>query len=198
MKERKNLKKALIVVDMVNGFIREGNMKDLGIEKIIPENKRLAEDFIKEDEGLIFIKDSHDENSVEFKKFPRHCVKGTSEACLVDELIEYEKKALVYEKNSTSAIFAPQFMDDISKMENLEEVVITGCCTDICVSNLAIPLQNYFDETNKEVEIIVPKNAVETYNAPYHDKDLYNDMAFKLMGQAGIKLVKKYEMKRGN
>ena len=30
-------KKALIVVDMINGFIREGNMKDSSIEKIIPE-----------------------------------------------------------------------------------------------------------------------------------------------------------------
>ena len=198
MKNIKEVKKALIVVDMVNGFIKEGNMKDKSIENIVPENERLINEFIKEDEGLIFIKDCHQENSIEFKKFPKHCVKGTSEANLVDELLKYEQDALVYEKNSTSAIFAQHFIDDISKMENLSEVVITGCCTDICVSNLAIPLQNYFDENNKEVNIIVPENAVETYDAPYHPRDIYNDMAFKLMNQAGIKLVKKYEKRRGN
>ena len=198
MKNIKEVKRTLIVVDMVNGFIKEGNMKDRTIEKIIPENERLINEFIKEEEGLIFIKDCHEDNSIEFKKFPKHCVKGTSEANLVDELLKYEQNALVYEKNSTSAIFAPHFIDDISKMENLSEVVITGCCTDICVSNLAIPLQNYFDENNKEVNIIVPENAVETYDSPYHPRDIYNDMAFKLMNQAGIKLVKKYEKRRGN
>lgn len=198
MKNIKEVKKALIVVDMVNGFIREGNMMDSSIEKIIPEIERLIKEFIKEDEGLIFIKDCHEKGAIEFKKFPEHCVKGTSEADLVDELLKYEQNALVYEKNSTSAMFAPHFIDDISKMENLNEVVITGCCTDICVSNLAIPLQNYFDENNKKVNIIVPENAVETYDAPYHPRDIYNDMAFKLMNQAGIKLVKKYEKRRGN
>ena len=74
-------------------------------------------------------------------------------------------------------------------MENLSEVVITGCCTDICVSNLAIPLQNYFDENNKEVNIIVPENAVETYDAPNHNRKEYNEMAFKLLTQAGIKVI---------
>lgn len=198
MKEKNKIEKALIIVDMVNGFIKEGNMKDNSIQRIIPENEKLVKEFIKEDEGLIFIKDSHEEDAIEFRKFPKHCIKGTSESKLVDELIKYEKNALVYEKNSTSAIFAPHFIDDIKSMEKLKEVVITGCCTDICVSNLAIPLQNYFDEKNKDVEIIVPENAVDTYDAPYHKKDEYNEIAFKLMKQAGISLVKKYEMKRGN
>ena len=78
-------------------------------------------------------------------------------------------------------------------MKNLKEVVITGCCTDICVLNLAIPLQNYFDEQNRRVDIIVPQNTVETYDSPQHQKDEYNKMAFSLMEQAGIQLVKKYK-----
>ena len=58
--------------------------------------------------------------------------------------------------------------------------------------NLAIPLQNYFDQKERNVRIIVPKNAVETYDAPYHNKDEYNSMAFKFMAQAGIKVVNNY------
>ena len=50
---------------------------------------------------------------------------------------------------------------------------------------------------DNSIQRIIPENAVDTYDAPYHKKDEYNEMAFKLMKQAGISLVKKYEMKRG-
>ena len=71
---------------------------------------------------------------------------GTMVYELVEELKIFEPNALVYKKNSTSTIYAPGFIEDIDNMENLKEVIIVGCCTDICVLNLAIPLQNYFDE----------------------------------------------------
>ena len=80
-------------------------------------------------------------------------------------------------------------------MKNLQKVTIVGCCTDICVMNLAIPLQCYFDQENRDVEIIVPQDAVETYDAPYHKAEEWNDMAYKFMNQAGIKLVKTYNRK---
>ena len=191
-KELEELKKLLIIVDMVNGFVKEGNMADPSIAHIIPEQRRLIEQFFKEREGIAFIIDCHEEKCSEFKKFPIHCVKGTSEAELVAELKQYEKECLVYLKNSTSAIFAPNFMNDIEKMKKLREVVITGCCTDICVTNLAIPLQNYFDQKDLNVKIIVPTNAVETYDAPYHNREEYNNMAVKFLEQAGIQLVKSY------
>ena len=86
-------------------------------------------------------------------------------------------------------MYAENFLTDIDKMENLEEVIIIGCCTDICVLNLAIPLQNYFDQKDRNITITVPKNAVETYDAPNHNREEYNEIAFKLMKQAGINLV---------
>lgn len=113
----------------------------------------------------------------------------TEEAQLVDELKEFEQEALVYEKNSTSTMYAPNFLEDIEKMENLKEVIIVGCCTDICILNLTIPLQNYFDQKDREIKITVPKNAVETYDAPNHNREHYNEIAFELMKQAGINLI---------
>ena len=187
--------KLLIVVDMVNGFVREGVMSDKFIEHIIPEQVRLVEDIIDKKEGLIFIKEAHNDSSREFLRYPKHCVKGTNEAELVDELKVFEDKGLVYEKNSTSAIFSKGFLSDINKMDNLEEIVIVGCCTDICVMNLAIPLQNYFDQMDRSINIVIPKNAVETYNGDNHDRVEYNNMAFKLLEQAGVKLVDIYDWK---
>lgn len=192
-KELENLRRLLIVVDMVNGFVRKGAMADPYIEHIIPEQLRLIKMILKENEGLAFIKDNHELGCREFKRYPEHCVIGTYEADLVDEFIPYEKDALVYCKNSTSAIFAPNFMGDIEKMKKLKEVIITGCCTDICDMNLAIPLQNYFDETDRDVNIIIPKNAIETFNSPQHNREKWSENAFKFIEQAGIKLVRKYE-----
>lgn len=182
-----NEEKLLIVVDMVNGFVREGAMADPYIEHIIPEIKRLVEN--NKSNKTIFIKDCHEEMAVEFLAYPKHCLKGTSESELVDELKEFETKENTYEKNSTSAMFAENFLEDISKMENLKEVTVVGCCTDICVLNLALPLKNYFNQNDKNIEIYVPQNAVETYDAPNHNRKEYNEMAFKLLTQAGIKVI---------
>ena len=197
-KELEELKQLLIVVDMVNGFVRKGAMADPKIAKIIPEQLRLIKMILAKKEGLAFIKDAHELDCREFERFPIHCVIGTEEAELVDELKPYEKESLVYHKNSTSAIFAPNFMEDIKRMKNLKEVIVTGCCTDICDMNLAIPLQNYFDQNNQKVDIVIPTNAVETYDAPYHNRDEYTEMAYKFFEQSGIQLVKKYGgMKNG-
>ena len=188
MKRKEELQELLIVVDMINGFIKEGNMADETINHITPKIIKLIEETLNNNEGLAFIKDTHNENSTEFKKFPLHCLKGTNEAELIEELKPYEKDAVVYEKNSTSTMFAKNFISDVDKMKALRKVIITGCCTDICVLNLAIPLVNYFDETDRQVEVEVVEDAVETYDAPYHNRNEYNEMAFKLMRQAGVKL----------
>ena len=79
-------------------------------------------------------------------------------------------------------------------MKKLKQIIITGCCTDICILNFAIALRNFLDELNIDIEIIVPINAVETYHIPsIHDRQEYNERAYKVMEDGGITLVK--EMK---
>ncbi len=189
MKELEKIEKLLINVDMVNGFAKKGAMADSYIEHTIPEHIKLMDQIKEKEEAIAIIKDNHKENCREFNRYPTHCVEGTEEAELVDELKQFEEEALVYLKNSTSTMYAPNFLEDIDKMINLKEIIIIGCCTDICILNLAIPLQNYFDQEDRDIKITIPKNAVETYNAPNHNREEYNEMAFKLMTQAGINLV---------
>lgn len=193
MKRKEELEKLLVVVDMVNGFVKEGNMADQKIQSIIPEIKKLIDTLKNEEEGIVFIKDTHKKGCREFKRYPEHCVEGTKEAEVVAELKEYEQESYSYQKNSTSTLFAKNFLSDINAMKSLREIIITGCCTDICVMNLAIPLQNYFDEHDRDVDIVVPTNAVATYDAPWHDAETYQKEALQFMNQAGIQLVKTYK-----
>ena len=186
----KNYNKVLYVVDMVKGFVNEGVMHDEYIGHTLEEQIKLIKKFKKENQGVALIKDNHEKECVEFKTFPPHCVIGTSEADLVDELQEFENDSLVYAKNSTSAMFAPNLISDINDMKNLREVVIVGCCTDICILNFVIPLKNYFNQVDKDVKIFVVESATETYNAPTHNRDEYNEIAYKLMKQCGAEIVK--------
>ena len=190
------IKRLYIFVDTTNAFSKEGLLADPYVLHTVPELIRIAQIAGFDENGKkIFIVDYHTEDSVEFERYPEHGKEGTNEVKIISELVPYTKDALIFRKNSTSAMFAKSFIETILKMISLEEVVIVGWDTDICVMNLGIPLQNLFDEINKRVKIIIPKNAVETYDAPNHNRDEYNNMAFKFMEQAGIKLVKKYERK---
>jgi len=199
MKRKENLeivRNGLIIVDMINGFVKEGTLADPNIAGIIPEIERLALMYLENEDKVFAFKDCHTLDSPELNNFPVHCMKGTNEVELVDELRKYEDQFTVFEKNSTSGIFVPEFFDYIKKMKNLTELVITGCCTDICIMNLAIPLKNFFNQINRNVNIIVPENAVDTYNITgVHDRDEWNEMAFRFMKQAGIQVVKKLERK---
>ena len=190
LEKLKRYRKMLYVIDMVNGFVNEGVLHDKHIRGVIPEQIRLIEKIKNEGEGIAFIKDCHQKNSVEFQHFPEHCIEGTSEAELVPELQSYEKDALVYCKNSTSAMFAPNMMEDLDKMENLEEVIGVGCCTDICDVNFLIPLKNYFQQKNRDVTIFAVKKAMDTYHISLvHDREEYENMAHKMMEQSGIVLI---------
>ena len=187
----------LYVVDVLNGFVRGSNLADSTVSYIIPEIVRLVEEIKNDTDSVVaFIKDSHQMGCKEFDTFPVHCLEGSWEAELVDELKPYENDALVYYKNSTSAMFAPGFMSDVDKMKNLREAIIVGLELDICDINLGIPLINYFNQNNRDVDVIVPMNAVETFDSPVHNREEYTNMAYKFMEQGGLKLVRKYEMRR--
>lgn len=187
-RDLKEIEDYLLIIDMVNGFVKEGPLADPYISRLIPLQKKLIEYYKrKAKKEIAFVKESHNPNSKEFKDFPPHCIEGTEEAQLVDELISYESDARKYLKNSTSVLFAPDFQNDLEKLKNLKRLIITGCCTDICVLNAAIPLVNYFNQNDKEVEVVVPQLLVETYHIPnVHERDEYNNMAFTLMNQAGV------------
>ncbi|MEG0823986.1 MAG: isochorismatase family cysteine hydrolase, partial [Erysipelotrichaceae bacterium] len=185
MKEYKSIKlnelqePLVIVVDMVNGFIKEGAMSDLNIMRIVPNIKLLLEKI-----PSYFIVDKHLEDAIEFKSFPIHCLEGSSESNIIDELSSYNILYPSVYKNSTNAIFAKD-RDDEHKfnfdiLDKYKSLIIVGCCSDICVLQLAIGLRTYYNQCNKEMDVYVPINCIDTYNAPnYHEAKEYNDIAIK-------------------
>ena len=183
------MKKLLIIVDMVNGFVKEGPMADSYINNITPNIINLIQEFNKNEDKIISIQEGHSNNSKEFESFPTHCILGTKEAELIDELIPYQDKMKTIRKNSTSGFVTKEFINYLEENKNdIQEIVITGCCTDICVMNLALPLKHFINENDLDIKIKVYKNSVETYDAPTHNREEYNQIAFKIMNLNGIEI----------
>lgn len=193
VKDLKVYEGMLIVVDMVNGFVEEGVLHDKNIKRIIPRQIELIKEAHDKGYIVVFVKDTHDEDAVEFRRFgnTKHCVRGTKEAEVVDELKPFEKMddTISIEKNSTSFMEAPDFREVVGKAVNVKQVELVGCCTDICDFNGIMDLANYFDQWNREVDITVHEDAIATYSEDIRGE--YVDAAKLLMKQQGIKLVSK-------
>lgn len=193
IEELKRIKKLLIVVDMINGFVNSGALAHKEVAEIIPENKKLIEYFVEDaDSAVCFVRDSHTEDAMEFNTFPKHCLENSYESMLVDELLEYEEHSLSYKKNSTSFVFAPGFIEDIRSMINLEEVILNGCLTDYCIKNGAIALKNLFDQEDRNIKIIIDEAGVSTFEAEGHNREEETILALNDMRNNGLVLVNNY------
>ena len=51
----------------------------------------------------------------------------------------------------------------------------------------------FLDEINKDVKLFVVKNAIDTFDAPGHNRDEWMEIACKVMNQAGVEIVNNIE-----
>ncbi|MCK9574426.1 MAG: isochorismatase family protein [Clostridia bacterium] len=95
--------------------------------------------------------------------FPPHCIKGTTESELIPELKKYEKYFKIIEKNTTNGFNTKEFLK-IAQSVTFDQVVVTGCCTDICVEQFVNAYSEFIKLNNKHTQIIIPQNAVYTFD----------------------------------
>ena len=176
----------LIVIDMLKGFLDKGPLADPSIRQIIPENVKWIKSFLSEDKPVLSFQDAHDVDALEFENYPSHCLKGSVESELVDELKVFEDQMIKIEKNTTNGFFAPDFQRFLTENPNLSKITVTGCCTDICVMNFAITMKTYCQTIQKPITIVVAEKAVDTFGLPGHDKLTTHQSALGMMRGAGI------------
>lgn len=180
---------ALIIIDMVNGFIKEGPMSSPRIQTIIPPIRDLMA--CSKDQGfpMLAFADSHDEASIEFISYPPHCLAGTSESEIVDELKEVGGYELIL-KGSTNAFLETAFHKWLTNHPTVQNFIVVGDCTDICVEQFALTLKTYFTTLNRPSRIIVPTTCVETYDLGVHAGDFMNIISLYKMHMNGIEIVR--------
>jgi len=227
---KKNTKEVLVVVDAVNGFTKEGVFECEYFKNILINIQTLANTFKNSKEKeVILIVDSHTKDSKEFETYPEHCVEGTSEPEIVEELWDFIDPSgeNVFYKNSTNAIYADtdqtrtyDFLVDKNLIEvndekrqritynytynllqtllrsaregSLEKVNIVGGVTDICVMEFAMSFKKAVNELNLDVQVEVLWDLVETYDASWHNRAEWSNMAMRFMQQGGVRIRKQY------
>jgi len=185
------MSKVLYTIDMNNGFVNFGAMANPKYNDLVPEQERLIKKFIEENEYTTYILEGHDKDAREFQTYPAHCILGTDEAELIPELKKYENydKANKFYKNSINGMINKKVQDQIKELKDLREVVIQGVCADLCVMDFARTNARFLDEINSEAKIFVVKNAIDTFDAPNHNREEWMRIAEMVMTQAGIEMV---------
>ncbi len=183
--------KVLYNIDMNNGFVNFGPMANPEYLKLVPEQKKMFEKMFRENGQINFVLEAHDPNALEFKTYPPHCIKDTKEAEVIDEFLKYKNVpgVRVFGKNCINGMFNEDARNQIRELKALKEVIIEGVCADLCVMDFARGLARYLDEINKEAKIFVVRNAIDTFDAPGHNREEWLEIAEKVMTQAGIEYV---------
>ena len=188
----KELKDPVIfVVDMIEGFVHEGALHDEAIHAATMHIESLIRDA---EQRVIFIADSHPPKTREFISYPSHCVIGTKESEVIQELQPYVQELM--RKNSTNTFTCPDFQLFLKeRLKNYRDIVITGCCTDICILQFALCLNAWLNEHNKTGQrIIIPLSCVDTYHIEgIHDAVSCNEFSIRNMEANGICIVSSLE-----
>lgn len=152
---------ALLVVDMLEGFLEPGHNLYCGDDarKVIPNIRHLIESEQAAGSKVFFICDNHDPDDLEFRLFPEHCVRGTDEARVIPELSGYEGD--VIPKRRYSAFFGTDLEERLAELKP-EKIIICGVWTDICMMHTAA------DARNRDYTVEVPVDCVATFDPEAH------------------------------
>ena len=152
---------AVLVIDMVRGFLEEGYPLYCGAQarRIIPNVQGLLEQELARGSTVFFLCDHHAADDPEFKMFPPHCIEGTAEAEIIPELAGYRGE--VIPKRRFSAFFDTPLEAKLSQLKP-ERLIVCGVCTDICV------LHTVADARNRNYEVEVPVDCVASFNEVAH------------------------------
>jgi len=152
---------AVLVVDMLRGFLEEGNPLYCGerARRIIPNIQRLLEQEIEKGSRIFFICDHHDPDDAEFKMFPPHCMEGTPESEVIPELAKYRGE--IIPKKRYSGFFGTDLEDRLKALRP-EKLIVCGVCTHICV------MHTVANARNRDYEVQVPVDCVASFDERAH------------------------------
>lgn len=145
----------LIVVDMLNGFLKDGKLANPGARWLIPNIVNIVQTKKKEGWKILFLADNHKKNDLEFLAFPEHCVEGTIETCVIDELSEFVTFNNYIPKTRYSGLFKTN-LEQLLENEKPEEIIIVGVYADICILYTAAGLRNL------DYKVTIPKDCTTT------------------------------------
>jgi len=162
--------RALIIVDMLNDFV-DGRLANPKAQAIIAPLQRLLAHARDEGWVVVFSNDAHQPDDPELRVWGEHAMAGTREAEVIPQLAPREGE-IVSPKRVYGA-FDFTGLDERLKEREVDEVVITGQHTHICVrhSSYGALIRGY--------AITIPRDAVCGFEGVDEEEALaYLEMAY--------------------
>jgi nicotinamidase/pyrazinamidase len=166
--------KVIIVVDVIDGFCTRGALASERLRRVVPAIRDHLERETAAGAKVVFLADTHTADDREFAMFPPHCVVGSGEEEVVAELRPFLAGAVLIPKRRYSGFFGTR-LDEVLEGMAPGVVEVVGVCTDICV------LHTVADLRNRDYDVVVRADLVETYDAPGHVADDVNRFAIDHM-----------------
>lgn len=189
--ELERVEEAVFVIDMINGFVKFGPLAAPSIMRVVPFQQEILEESENKPNSInVFGDDDHGNNAREFLTYGSHA-NNDEEKKVIYELERYKASGLEFKKNSVNLMLAPGFISFLDKLKNLKKVYIMGCLSEVCVSRFTYTINEYFDETNRDVEVCVYANGIDTNNAPGHNADEVTETSLQDMKMNGVKVLKR-------
>lgn len=163
------MKKVLLVIDMLNDFIKEdGALFFPQGQAIIPNVVAKIKEYSETDGDIIFICDSHKPDDKEFRRFPKHAVEGSTGSLIVSEIdiaMKNTDGGYFIDKTRYSGFYNTDLEEILGLCGEFEElqVELVGVCTSICVMCTAIDL------CNRDILTIVDPKNVADFNQEAHE-----------------------------
>ena len=133
---------ALLVIDLLKDFIEPEGKLSIGDQGPVLAQRleKLLFEARDKDMTVIYICDRHLPDDGEFEVFPRHCVQGSEGSEIVERLSPREGE-LVVPKRRYSAFFGTD-LDLILREKGIDNILLAGVCTNICVLYTAADARN--------------------------------------------------------
>lgn len=155
-------KRALLIADMLNDFVKEGGtliVKDAS--GIVPAIKTRIDQARSDGTIVIYITDAHRPDDPEFKDWPPHAIPGTWGQKVIDELAP-EPQDFIVLKRRYSGFFMTQ-LDLVLREEKITDLIITGVLTNICVFFTAV------EGRYLTYDVSVPRDSVASTSREDHE-----------------------------
>lgn len=150
-------KKAVIVVDMLNDFVT-GELANPRSVAIIPNIAKLLDAARSQGWLVVFGNDAHLPGDPEEQVWGPHAMAGTPGAEVIEELAPAPSDVVLPKRFYSS--FYETGLDSLLRQNDVDEVVITGQHTNICVRHTSS------DAFNGGFRITVPHDGVAMFEEP--------------------------------
>jgi nicotinamidase-related amidase len=157
--------KALIIVDMLKDFV-DGKLANPKAQAITPPLQRLLEHAREDGWVVVFSNDAHQPGDPELKIWGEHAMAGDPGAEVIDELEPHESENEIVSEKRGYGAFDGTGLDEQLRERGVDEVVVTGQHTHICVrhSSYGALIRGY--------EITIPRDAVCAFEGVDEDEAL--------------------------